>query len=131
MQIGGLISFNLNNPTLASSFSLSFTESPLFIRPTASDDSSLSAPNTTYDGVLQVAVAANTSYWTQPSATLRGGYRYLTIVSNSANTLTISNISCAISFVPHLDDMRAYAGYFYAMDPLSKDTDFLTKGLQV
>ncbi|KAF8894897.1 Six-hairpin glycosidase [Gymnopilus junonius] len=127
IEVGGLISLNLNNAPLASTFSLSFTESPLFIRPTASDDSSYPTSNTTYDGVLRITVPAYTSYWIQPSATLRGGYRYLTIVSNSASPLIISNISCAISFVPHLDDMRAYAGYFYATDPLSKDANFLTK----
>ena len=73
-------------PTPHPSISLSFTESPLFIRPNASDDSSYPSPNNTYDGILTASVPAlptsgnSTSvYWTQPSAWLRGGFRYLTI----------------------------------------------------
>lgn len=29
--------------------------------------------------------------------------------------------------MPHVDDMRAYSGYFYASDPVFHDPDFLTK----
>ncbi|KDR78125.1 hypothetical protein GALMADRAFT_94657 [Galerina marginata CBS 339.88] len=127
VEVGGLISLNLNNPTAATTFSLSFTESPLFIRPTASDDSSFPAPNTTYDGVLRVTAPAKTGYWTQSAHYLRGGFRYLTIVSNSDTAISVSNVSCAISFVPHLPDLRTYAGYFSAQDPVSTDVNFLTK----
>ncbi|PPQ92306.1 LOW QUALITY PROTEIN: hypothetical protein CVT25_008597 [Psilocybe cyanescens] len=123
----GLISLNSNNIPTKLSFSLSFTESPSFIRPSTSDDSSFPSANTTYDGVLRVDIPAKTGYWTQPASSLRGGFRYSTIVSNSASTITLSNVSCAISFVPHLEDMRDYSGCFYAKDPLSKDADFLTK----
>ncbi|KAH9476748.1 hypothetical protein JR316_0010663 [Psilocybe cubensis] len=127
IEVGGLISLNLNDNPSPSSFSLSFTESPAFIRPSASDDSSFPSANTTYDGVLQVSVPAHAGYWVQPASSLRGGFRYLTVVSNSENDITLSNVSCAISFVPHLENMRDYAGYFYAKDPQSKDEDLLTK----
>ncbi|KAF9552097.1 glycoside hydrolase family 78 protein [Agrocybe pediades] len=133
VEVGGLISLNVHSSS-SSSFSLSFTESPLFIRPTASDDSSYPSENTTYDGVLHVSVPAPTSpatsltHWTQPASSLRGGFRYLTIVSNNPESaLSISNVSCSISFMPHVDDMRAYAGYFYTEDPGMEDKDFLTK----
>ena len=49
-----------------------------------------------------------------PSEKLRGGFRYLTIVSTSIGSVTISNVSVAIEFMPHWDDLRAYTGYFYA-----------------
>ncbi|KAH9476632.1 hypothetical protein JR316_0010545 [Psilocybe cubensis] len=127
IEVGGLISLNLNSNPSPSSFSLSFTESPTFIRSSASDDSSFPSANTTYDGVLQVSVPAHAGYWVQPASSLRGGFRYLTVVSNSENAITLSNVSCAISFVPHLENMRDYAGYFYAKDPQSKDEDLLTK----
>ncbi|PCH42963.1 glycoside hydrolase family 78 protein [Wolfiporia cocos MD-104 SS10] len=126
-EVGGWISLNFDNVSDSSSIALSFTESPVFIRPYASDDSSYPSANTTYDGVLEVPAPLTTGYWTQPIARLRGGYRYLTIVSTSHDPVTISNISCAISFMPHWDNMKNYSGYFYASVPDFFDEDFLTK----
>ncbi|KAF8890923.1 Six-hairpin glycosidase [Infundibulicybe gibba] len=113
VEVGGLISLNFNTVTTTSAISLSFTESPMH--------------NTTYDGVLRVPAPLHTGFWTQPAAALRGGFRFLTIVSNSNSPVTISNVSCAISFMPHVTDMRAYAGYFQTKDPVFHDPDFLTK----
>ncbi|CAK5271688.1 unnamed protein product [Mycena citricolor] len=132
VEVGGLISMNIlpSNSSTAPSFSLSFTESPSFIRPTASDDSTFPNATTLYDGILPVTAAASTSssFWTQPPTALRGGFRYLTIVSNSP-ALQIANVSTAISFMPHwgANDLRNYTGYFYAKDPGFHDEDFLTK----
>ncbi|GLB45730.1 putative bacterial alpha-L-rhamnosidase 6 hairpin glycosidase domain [Lyophyllum shimeji] len=127
VEVGGLISLRFDSVTSTSAISLSFTESPSFIRPTASDDSSFPSANTTYDGVLRVPAPLTAGFWTQPSSTLRGGFRFLTIVSDSDAPVTISNVSCAISFMPHVDDLRAYSGYFHAIDPVFHDADFLTK----
>ncbi|KAJ7595645.1 Six-hairpin glycosidase [Mycena floridula] len=126
VEVGGLISlaFGSSNGTR---ISLSFTESPMFIRPLFSDDSSFPSANTTYDGVLPVAVPRTPGFWTQPAFSLRGGFRYLTISSNSLGSATFSNVSCAISFMPHVADLRAYSGYFSAEDPVFSDKDFLTK----
>ncbi|KAG7094575.1 hypothetical protein E1B28_005402 [Marasmius oreades] len=123
IEVGGLISMTLPNST--SSFSLSFTESPQFISTTSSDDSSFPSFDQTFDGILKVSSRAG--LWTQPSATLRGGFRFLTIISN-VNNLRLSNVTCAISFMPHMEDMRSYAGYFWAKDTSGfHDEDFLTK----
>lgn len=127
MQVGGLISLNFLNPPSTAAISLSFTESPVFIRPTASDDSSYPYFSTTYDGVLAVTAPLPSGHWTQPAGALRGGFRYLTVVSNADAPVTIANVSVAISFMPHVDNMRDYAGYFYTEDPVYTDKDFLTK----
>lgn len=111
----------------ASSLALSFTESPMFISPFTSDDSSYPSPNMSYDGVLHLQTPLKKGLWTQPSPSLRGGFRYLTLVSTSAAPVVVSNISCSISFMPHVDNMRDYSGYFYASDPSFHDKDFLTK----
>ncbi|KAG6864815.1 hypothetical protein C0991_007001 [Blastosporella zonata] len=127
-EVGGLISLSFEGITNTSAISLSFTESPSFIRPTASDDSSFPSANTTYDGVLSVPVPLTLGAWTQPTASLRGGFRFLTIVlSDGDGEVTFGNVSCAISFMPHVEDLREYAGYFYALDPVSNDMNFLTK----
>ncbi|KAG6855785.1 hypothetical protein H0H87_010831 [Tephrocybe sp. NHM501043] len=128
IEVGGLISLTFPTTTSTSAISLSFTESPTFIRPSASDDSSYPSANTTYDGVLRLSAPLPVN-WTQPSATLRGGFRFLTIVSDSDQPVSVAGVQCAISFMPHVDDLRAYNGYFYAYDPVFHDPDFLTKGV--
>ncbi|EIM84461.1 glycoside hydrolase family 78 protein [Stereum hirsutum FP-91666 SS1] len=137
-EVGGLISLNFDNTTSTSSIALSFTESPLFINPLQSDDSTYPSANMSYDGVLSVPAPLSTGPWTQPPSRLRGGFRFLTIsLTDTSNaSISISNISCAISFMPHYDDLRNYTGYFYAKDTLGSkfgyggevgDVDFLSK----
>ncbi|PCH42961.1 glycoside hydrolase family 78 protein [Wolfiporia cocos MD-104 SS10] len=127
IEIGGLISLNFDNVSSSSSIALSFTESPLFISPRTSDDSVLPTANMSYDGVLNIAAPLEIGHWTMPTARLRGGFRYLTIVSTSDDSVTISNVSCAITFMPHVDNLREYSGYFYASDPVYWDSNFLIK----
>ncbi|KAH9856209.1 Six-hairpin glycosidase [Lenzites betulinus] len=127
VEVGGLVSLNFGKTTSQSSIALSFTESPMFISPLTSDDSTYPSANMSYDGVLHVPAPLPTGFWTQPSAMLRGGYRYLTLVSTSDDPVTLSNVSCEISFAPHFPDLRDYSGYFYASDPEFHDKNFLTK----
>ncbi|EKM52842.1 glycoside hydrolase family 78 protein [Phanerochaete carnosa HHB-10118-sp] len=130
-EVGGLISMTLESASPSSSLALSFTESPMFISPLTSDDSSNSAPNMSYDGVLHLQTPLQPGLWTQPSVRLRGGFRYLTLVSTSNAAIAVSNVSCSISFMPHVDNMREYSGYFYASDPVFHDKDFLTKACAI
>ncbi|KZT65106.1 glycoside hydrolase family 78 protein [Daedalea quercina L-15889] len=126
-EVGGWVSLNFVNVSEDSSIALSFTESPLFISPFNSDDSSYPSANMSYDGVLHVSAPLEAGYWTQPTAQLRGGYRFLTIASTSASAVSIANVSCEISFMPHVEDMRNYSGYFYASDPDFVDKNILTR----
>jgi hypothetical protein len=79
------------------------------------------------DGVQSFRAPLKLGLLTQTIGQQRGGFRFLTIVSNSADPLTISNITLAITFMPHWDDLRAYPGYFFTSDPVFHDPDFLTK----
>jgi hypothetical protein len=79
------------------------------------------------DGVQSFRAPLQPGLLTQTLRQQRGGFRFLTIVSNAAEPLSISNITLEITFMPHWDDLRAYPGYFYAIDPLFYDADFLTK----
>ncbi|KAH9943643.1 Six-hairpin glycosidase [Amylocystis lapponica] len=127
LEVGGLISLSFDAVSPSSAVALSFTESPLFINPVTSDDSSHPSANMSYDGVLDLLSPIAVGHWTQPSARLRGGFRYLTIVSTSDSPVTISNVTCKLSFMPHVEDLRNYSGYFYASDPEFYDKAFLTK----
>ncbi|KAG6889444.1 hypothetical protein C0992_005164 [Termitomyces sp. T32_za158] len=130
IEVGGLVSLTISNvPAASLSLALSFTESPSFIRSAASDDSSFPDASTTYDGVLRIPGPLAPGHWTQPASSLRGGFRFLTItLLDSDAQITLANVSCSISFMPHVSDLRAYSGYFYAPDPGFADPDFLTKG---
>lgn len=103
----------------------------MFINPLLSDDSSFPIATMNYDTVLHVPAPLSVGHWTQPTITLRGGYRFLTIASTSTEPVTISNVSCEISFMPHVEDMTAYTGYFYAQDSDFHDPDFLTKCMYI
>ena len=85
------------------------------------------AANNSRDGVEPIDAPLPLGYWTQPAGWLRGGFRFLTVVSTTDEPVTLSNVSCHLTFMPHFDDLRDYAGYFYAKDPLFDDEDFLTK----
>ncbi|KZP33078.1 glycoside hydrolase family 78 protein [Athelia psychrophila] len=128
-EVGGRISLDVVNSTSSSAFSLSFTESPLFISPTESDDSSGMSSTFTADGVLSVPAPLVAGTYTQPAALLRGGFRYLTIVSNSDDNLTISNVALNITFASHwTTPLTDYTGYFSAQDTSGfHDVDFLNK----
>ncbi|CAK5265870.1 unnamed protein product [Mycena citricolor] len=126
-EVGGILSLTINNATKLSQFSLSFTESAEFISPLKSDDSCQPARLQNWDGIQTFHAPLAEGLLTQTVGQQRGGFRFLTIVTASADPLTISNISLAITFMPHWDDLRAYPGYFYAPDPGFHDIDFLTK----
>ncbi|TRM57630.1 glycoside hydrolase family 78 protein [Schizophyllum amplum] len=127
-EVGGIISMKFDSTTSDdASVTLAFTESPLFVNPALSDDSSISAPNMSVDGVITIPAPLGSGLWTQPTGTQRGGFRYLTISLVEGDSLTLSNVSCSITFMPHVDDLRGYKGYFYATDPGMEDEDLLTK----
>ncbi|KAJ7722663.1 glycoside hydrolase family 78 protein [Mycena maculata] len=126
-EVGGILSMTINDATPLSQFSFSFTESPEFISPNTSDDSCQVSATENSDGVQSFRAPLAKGLLTQTIGQQRGGFRYLTIVSNSADPLTISNITLALTFMPHWDDLRAYSGYFFAPDPGFHDVDFLTK----
>ena len=126
-QVGGLGSLHFHNSSAGAALALSFTESPLFINPLASDDSLGPYPNMSFDGVINVPAPLPVGYWTQPTAQLRGGFRFLTLSSTANGSLTVSNVSCHLNFMPHVESLRNYSGYFYAPYPDYVDENFLTR----
>lgn len=99
----------------------------MFVNPLTSDDSSTQSANMSYDGVLSVSAPVPSGLWTMPRSRLRGGFRFLTLVSNADAPITLGNVSVAISFSPTSQNLRDYSGYFYAKDPDRGDEDLLTK----
>ncbi|KAJ3739349.1 glycoside hydrolase family 78 protein [Lentinula detonsa] len=127
-EVGGRLSFQIDSTTSSFGISLSFTESAMFISPMRSDDSCSVSPAHDLDGVLYVSpFLISNGTFTQTVGDQRGGFRFLTIVSNNDAPVTISNLTLNATFMPQLDDLSAYTGYFYAQDNGFHDLDFLTK----
>ncbi|KAF9462422.1 glycoside hydrolase family 78 protein [Collybia nuda] len=126
-EVGGMLSLTINQAGHSSALSLAFTESSLFINPTLSDDSCRSVASLDADGVQPLSSPLRIGTFTQTVAQQRGGFRYLTVVSNSNAPVTISNISLHTTWMPHWDNLRAYTGYFFAQDLGFHDPNFLTR----
>lgn len=107
--------------------SLSFTESPQFINPELSDDSCRSVATEDSDGVQSLPIPLPQGRFMQTIGEQRGGFRYLTIVSNSNAPVGIMDVGVENTFMPHWENLRAYTGYFSTKDPQSNDPDFLTR----
>ncbi|KAG6869116.1 hypothetical protein C0993_001681 [Termitomyces sp. T159_Od127] len=84
-------------------------------------------PTMDSDGVQKLSLPLSSGTIMQTIGEQRGGFRYLTIISNDNSAVTISNVSLHTTWMPHWDDLRAYNGYFSARDPVFHDSDFLTK----
>ena len=106
---------------------LAWTESPLYISPTQSDSSSNIVGSGNSDGVLTIPAPLPSGAWTQPAPSLRGGFRFLTLSLAAGSSVTISNVSLEITFMPDTDDLRAYTGHFWAKDEGQTDEDLLTR----
>jgi hypothetical protein len=79
------------------------------------------------DGVQSLPVPLPQGQFVQTIGEQRGGFRFMTIVSNSDVPVTISHVGVQNLFMPHWDDLTAYTGYFFTHDPEFHDPDFLTK----
>lgn len=126
LQVGGITSLTVNSAKSTSLLALSFTESPLFISPNTSDTSVIACPCMSNDGVEMLPSPLTTGRFTQPPGLLRGGFRFLSIISKSEDPVTVSNLSVSIAFAA-LQNLTDYSGYFSTKDLLFHDEDFLTK----
>ncbi|KAF2621344.1 glycoside hydrolase family 78 protein [Macroventuria anomochaeta] len=119
LEVGGILSFdyslsgNVTNATIG----LAFTEAKDYIGRksdnsnggTGQDNALLWALNGRHDG-----------HYVMPDASLRGGFRYLTIflTTDPGAVVTIRNVNIEISFQPTWPNLRAYQGYFYSSEDL-------------
>ena len=73
------------------------------------------------DGALLTSVSTtkNGSY-TMPDASMRGGFRYLSIFTQTDHMINvvITKITLELSFQPTWSNLRAYSGYFHSSDGL-------------
>ena len=113
-EVGGLVSLHFTGTSSGGQqLGLAFSESSQYIGP----NSDASKGGSDDDGAVY-ADAEPGSTWTMPAASLRGGFRYLTLFTQSGAPISIDQVSLAISFAPDMANLRDYDNYFYSSDPL-------------
>ncbi len=112
-EVGGLVSLHFADGSASGQLGLAFSESSQYIGP-VSDASNGGGGS---DSAIY-ADAAPGSSWTTPPASLRGGFRYLTLFANADGPIVLDRVSLAISFAPTMANLRDYPNYFYSSDPL-------------
>jgi hypothetical protein len=73
------------------------------------------------DGALYANFSrAGNGTYVMPDKVMRGGFRYMTVflITDTATTVSISDIELEISFQPTWSNLRAYQGYFHSDDEL-------------
>ncbi|KAJ5754108.1 uncharacterized protein N7511_008261 [Penicillium nucicola] len=113
-NVAGLVTLDVGASSSSSAFlGVTFSESNLYISNQASDataDSGLDTP-------LWFNVGKGAGKYTPEEKYLRGGFRYLTVVSNTTATVPVKSLRVKFTSAPD-QDLRAYTGYFHSDDEL-------------
>jgi hypothetical protein len=78
---------------------LAFTESAQYAGTTSDASNGGGA-----DGAIHADVTPGAA-WTMPAASLRGGFRYLTLFADTTDSIAVDRVSLAISFAPSMADL--------------------------
>ncbi|ETS78788.1 hypothetical protein PFICI_08641 [Pestalotiopsis fici W106-1] len=109
-EIGGNINFNVDSFDGSShSLAFTFTESSQWISPEFCDSV---LGSTGRDPPMAFNITSK-GYHASEKNVFRGGFRYLTVVSNSTGTIAISNLTVNFNAEPATPNPSAYTGYFH------------------
>lgn len=113
-NIAGLVSLDVGSASSPSAFlGVTFSESSLFVRHEASDGTS----DAGLDSPLWFPVGRGAGHYAPEKKHLRGGLRYLTLVSNTTATIPVHHLHINFTAAP-TQDLRRYTGYFHSDDEL-------------
>ncbi|KAJ5323179.1 hypothetical protein N7452_011468 [Penicillium brevicompactum] len=114
LNVAGLVTLDVGESSSPSAFlGVTFSESSLWVSDKASDatgDDALDVP-------LWFQVGKGAGEYTPEEKHLRGGFRYLTVVSNTTATVQLRGLHVNYTAAPD-QDLRAYTGYFHSDDEL-------------
>jgi Bacterial alpha-L-rhamnosidase 6 hairpin glycosidase domain len=113
-EVGGLVTLRFGSSGDAGQrLGLAFTESSQYVGTTSDASNGGGGP----DGAVFADVTPGAA-WTMPAASLRGGFRYLTLFAATTGSIAVDRVSLAISFAPSMANLRDYANSFHSSDPL-------------
>ncbi|PLB50646.1 Six-hairpin glycosidase [Aspergillus steynii IBT 23096] len=113
-NIAGLVSLDVSDSSASDAFiGVTFSESSLYVSSEACDataDAGLDSP-------LWFNVGAGSGVYTAEEKHVRGGFRYMTIVSNTTADVSLNSVTVNFTAAPK-QDLTAYTGYFHCDDEL-------------
>ena len=113
-NVAGFVSVTVgNSSSSAAAIALSYTESNEWI----SGDSSDGTQNGV-DELLWLSVGQGPGTYTVDDSHERGGFRYLSLISNTSDTIEVTGVSVNFTAAPSQQDLQDYAGYFHSNDEL-------------
>lgn len=113
-NIAGIVTLEVESALSAGAqLGVTFSESSLWISNLSSDATADSG----LDATLWFTVDGVGGEYTSVPAQGRGGFRYLTLVSNSTDSITLRSVSVNYTAAP-TQDLQAYTGYFHCNDEL-------------
>lgn len=113
-NVAGLVSLDIDSVSSSDAFlAVTFTESNLWISSEYSD----ATGNSGYDSPLWFNVGKGAGTYTPDVKYQRGGFRYLTVVSNTTATVAVKSLHLQFTAAPD-QDLRAYTGWFHSDDEL-------------
>ncbi|KAI2628854.1 glycoside hydrolase family 78 protein [Hypoxylon sp. NC1633] len=119
LEVGGVVTiqFTVSSTDGDGAIGIAFTEAKNWIGPVSDSSSGVYERE---DGALYANFSSigDISY-VMPVEQLRGGFRYMTLfLAGASSSVTINDVSLAISFQPTWSNLRAYQGYFHSSDDL-------------
>ncbi|KAJ5080864.1 hypothetical protein N7456_013574 [Penicillium angulare] len=113
-NIAGLVSLDVSSASSSAAFlGVTFTESNLWISSEYSD----ATGNSGYDSPLWFNVGKGPGTYTPEAKYQRGGFRYLTVVSNTTATVKLKSLNINFTAAP-TQSLRDYKGWFHSDDEL-------------
>jgi hypothetical protein len=115
-EVAGLVTVTYSAQGIGS-LGLAFTEAKNWTGEYSDDSNGSFNP----DGAIYGDVTSTSeSSYTMPDVMLRGGFRYLTLFSETSTNISINvlSVTCEIAYQPAWSNLQAYQGYFYSSDDL-------------
>ncbi|TAQ83360.1 hypothetical protein B7494_g8318 [Chlorociboria aeruginascens] len=111
-NIAGVVSITVGTSSSSDAFiGLTYSESSLWISGAASDATSDSG----LDEILWLAVGQGPGTYAVDRSHERGGFKYLSLISNTTASIEVTSVSTNFTAVP-VNDPTAYTGYFHSND---------------
>ncbi|RAK80287.1 rhamnosidase B precursor [Aspergillus fijiensis CBS 313.89] len=113
-NVAGIVSLTVGSSSSPSAFlGVTFSESSLW----ASSEACDATGNSGLDAPLWFPVGQKAGTYTPDSKYVRGGFRYLTVVSNTSATIPLNSLHITFTAAPD-QDLQAYQGWFHSNDEL-------------
>ncbi|EKV16292.1 Alpha-L-rhamnosidase A, putative [Penicillium digitatum PHI26] len=112
-NVAGIVSIDVASASSDAFLGVTFSESSLYISEQACDataDAGLDSP-------LWFSFVDGPGTYTAAKKHNRGGFRYMTLVSNTTAKVSLNSVTVNFTAAP-TQDLRAYTGYFHSNDEL-------------